>query len=169
MEYIKGIETDASIEEGYEIEPTCIRANVSADKMLQIIYHFLEMNGEENYDFALNVSLEHYHLSGMYKAMLQAMFEHMEEVLVNDGMSTFSITAANGDILTKDVYNEMHVTSSKIVKRYKKIFEKEQIKRNNDLIFLKDQNLPITSKRYVMEDGTDIYAVVGALKMLGMK
>ena len=73
------------------------------------------------------------------------------------------------DILTKDVYNEMHVTSAKIVKRYKKIFEKEQIKRNNDLIFLKDQNLPITSNRYVMEDGTDIYAVVGALKMLGMK
>ena len=60
--------------------------------MLSVIQHFLEMNGEENYDFALNVSLEHYHLSGMYKAMLQAMFEHMEEVLVNDGMSTFSIT-----------------------------------------------------------------------------
>lgn len=169
MEYIKGIETDAIIKEGYEIEPTCIRANVSANKMLSVIQHFLEMNGEENYDFALHVSLEHYHLSGMYKAMLLAMFEHMEDVLVNDGMSTFAITAANGDVLTKDLYNEMHVTSSKIVKRYKKIFEKENMKRHDDLEFLKDQELEVKTKRYVMDDGTDIYAVVGALKMLGMK
>ena len=63
----------------------------------------------------------------------------------------------------------MHVTSSKIVKKYKKIFEKENMKRHDDLEFLKDQDLEVKTKRYVMDDGTDIYAVVGALKMLGMK
>ena len=43
------------------------------------------------------------------------------------------------------------------------------MKRHDDLEFLKDQDLEVKTKRYVMDDGTDIYAVVGALKMLGMK
>ncbi len=195
LEFVKGskIKDSKVLKEGYSIEQDkglkYIRANVNANKILKLIYDFVDKQKdndrlflffevpcnlkdetvvkESTEDGAVIIEETHndvYYLDGISKEILKKILDPVSDVLINDGLVIFGVgNHFTGDEIGKYKYNEMFVYFKDETKNYKDIFKNNNILEDNNLVspwdIIKEDN-PGESEKYTDENGMDIYDII---------
>lgn len=193
LEFVKGskIKDSKGLKDGYSIEQDenlkYIRANVSANKILKLIYDFVDRQKDRDrlflfFEVPCNLKDEivvketkkdgigiiketHndvYYLDGISKVEAKKILEPVSDVLINDGLVSFGVgNHFTEEEIGKYQYNEMFLYFKD--ENYKDIFENNDILEDNDLVSPWDiinENNPGESEKYTDENGRDIYDVI---------
>ena len=195
---IKGakIPVSASIIESYEVKNDGIYANVSAERIRSVLDAFIDANkGKRLFLFIevptnlVNLDVEEpvdvdgvgvihqdyrdvYYMDDISADVVTGLLNVFDEVLINDGLSSFGIGTQDGDEIGKLQYNVMNILSAKgTYDNYVHIFANLGMKKVDDVItawtFFSEDN-PGVSERYVLDDGRDIYTIIEILSQNGM-
>lgn len=193
IQFVKGCQVPNSenLKEEYSIEGNWIIANVDADKILKIIYDFIDRQAEDSYLFLFlevpckleeerkiqKVDAEHFHNNvyyqdGIPKKSIKEILNPISDVLIQDGLVTFGV----GNHITKDEigkykYNEIKLFFEDSMKDYDKIFEDNDIPKNDERVSpwdLINPNNHGTCDAYTDEHGKTIYDVIENLSTSDM-
>lgn len=196
IQFVKGcqIPNSENLKEEYKIKENWIIANVNADKILKVIYDFVDRQEEGSYLFLfLEVpckleeerkiqkekgnKVEHFHNNvyyqdGIPKKSIKEILNPISDILIQDGLVIFGV----GNHVTKDEigkykYNEIKLFFESSMKDYDKIFEDNDIPRNAKRISpwdLINPNNPGTCDAYTDEHGKTIYDVIENLSTSDM-
>lgn len=196
IQFVKGcqIPNSESLKEEYKIYGNWIIANVNADKILKVIYDFVDRQEDNSYLFLfLEVpckleeekkiqktkgnNVEHFHKNvyyrdGISKKSIKEILEPISDILIQDGLVTFGV----GNHITKDEigkykYNEIKLFFESSMKDYDKIFEDNSIPINDERVsswdFINPNNHG-TCDAYTDENGKTIYDVIENLSTSDM-
>lgn len=151
INFVKGCkikDADKLLEEYSFQENNIIIANVNAEKILKIIYDFIDMqNGNASFFFFLEVpsslddedivkeatdteagilESEHkdvYYMDYIPKKVIKEVIEPVKEILINDGFTCFGVgNIETGDEIGKYKYNTMMLYYSNDLQKYENIF-----------------------------------------------
>lgn len=192
FKFVKGcsIKKYDNLKEGYCIENNAIRANVGADKILRIMKDFVKMQDKESRLFLFievpcNLNDEKikkeatetevgiidetthkdvYYLDGIPQQVANKILEGASDILINDGMVSFGIgNHFTDDEIGKYSYNEVYLYFKDDIKEYEKLFIKNKIEKDNNLLSpwdLINENNPGISEKYTNKNGMDIYDLI---------
>lgn len=193
---IKGakISEDISLKEEYEINGNWIYANISAENIRRIINQFIEIENtelfclfieipanmtdenvirktEDGYCVTEKMHKDIYYLDDISAKDLNELLNVFEDILINDGLSSFGVLSQKGNEIGKYKYNVMGAYSdgedlSPIIEAFYNV----KIPRTDKLVTAWDyftQDNPGESELY-KKDGKTIYDVVETLKEVGM-
>lgn len=193
---IKGakISENISLKEEYEINGNWIYANISAENIRRIINQFIEIENtelfclfieipanmtdenvirktEDGYCVAEKMHKDIYYLDDISAKDLNELLNVFEDILINDGLSSFGVLSQKGNEIGKYKYNVMGAYSdgedlSPIIEAFYNV----KIPRTDKLVTAWDyfsQDNPGESELY-KKDGKTIYDVVETLKEVGM-
>ena len=172
------------LEEGYmQISDVSIIANVDADKIKDVLQHFIVMH-EEPMFFILElpvtydreekiapgvVSESHkdvYYIDGCSKEACLTLLTQYGELLINDGISAFGFGCHESqDEIMVGAYNILTIYSRKL-DEYVDFYEMHEIGKKDHLVTAWDtftRNTPGQSERYKM-DGKTVYDLPEELK-----
>lgn len=195
LDFIKGskIKNSEALKEGYSVEQDenlkYIRANVSAKKILKLIYDFVDKQKDDDRLFLFievpcnlndetvkkeatedgigiieEIHNDVYYLDGIPKVVFKKILDPVSDVLINDGLVNFGVgNHFTGDEIGKYKYNEMFIYLKDETKNYQDIFEKNNIPEDNDLIrpwdIINEDN-PGEVEKYSDKNGMDIYNII---------
>lgn len=193
---IKGAKVNENIalKEEYEINGNWIYANISAENIRRIINQFIEIENtelfclfieipanmtdenvirktEDGYCVTEKMHKDIYYLDDISAKDLNELLNVFEDILINDGLSSFGVLSQKGNEIGKYKYNVMGAYSdgedlSPIIEAFYKV----KIPRTDKLVTAWDyfsQDNPGESELY-KKDGKTIYDVVETLKEVGM-
>ena len=192
---IKGAKIDDGInlKEEYKVFDKWISANISAENIRKVVNKFIEI--EEGNQFCLFIELpsnqedenvigvtqegycqvdclhmDVYYLDDISADQLMGLLDIFEDILVNDGLSSFGVLSQSGREIGKYKYNVIKAYSHDGLSPIVKVFTALDIPETDELItawnyFSKDN--PGISEIY-NKDGKTIYDVVDTLKEIGM-
>lgn len=193
---IKGakISENISLKEEYEINGNWIYANISAENIRRIINQFIEIENtelfclfieipanmtdenvirktEDGYCVTEKMHKDIYYLDDISAKDLNELLNVFEDILINDGLSSFGVLSQKGNEIGKYKYNVMGAYSdgedlSPIIEAFYNV----KIPRTDKLVTAWDyfsQDNPGESELY-KKDGKTIYDVVETLKEVGM-
>lgn len=193
---IKGakISDNIQLKEEYQIDGSWISANVSAEKIRNLIDEFINNESTELYCLFIEVPAnaddesvigitedgiyqidklhkDVYYLDDVSAAELENLLDIFDEILINDGLSNFGVLSQRGNELGKYKYNVVRAYSDcGDISPFIKIFNSSGITETDNLITAWDyfsQDNAGESERYE-KDGKSIYDVVEILKEVGM-
>lgn len=193
---IKGAKVNENIalKEEYEINGNWIYANISAENIRRIINQFIEIENtelfclfieipanmtdenvirktEDGYCVTEKMHKDIYYLDDISAKDLNELLNVFEDILINDGLSSFGVLSQKGNEIGKYKYNVMGAYSdgedlSPIIEAFYNV----KIPRTDKLVTAWDyfsQDNPGESELY-KKDGKTIYDVVETLKEVGM-
>lgn len=192
---IKGAKIDESIKltEEYEVADKWVYANISAENIRTVVNKFIEV--EKGNRFCLFIELpsnkadenvvgvtedgycqvdclhiDVYYLDNISADYLIELLNIFEDILINDGLSSFGVLSQSGREIGKYKYNVVKAYSNDNLAPIIEVFTALGIPETNELItawncFSKDN--PGISEIYSI-DGKTIYDVVDTLKEVGM-
>lgn len=193
---IKGakISENISLKEEYEINGNWIYANISAENIRRIINQFIEIENtelfclfieipanmtdenvirktEDGYCVTEKMHKDIYYLDDISAKDLNELLNVFEDILINDGLSSFGVLSQKGNEIGKYKYNVMGAYSdgedlSPIIEAFYNV----KIPRTDKLVTAWDyftQDNPGESELY-KKDGKTIHDVVETLKEVGM-
>lgn len=193
---IKGakINENIALKEEYEINGNWIYANISAENIRRIINQFIEIENtelfclfieipanmtdenvirktEDGYCVTEKMHKDIYYLDDISAKDLNELLNVFEDILINDGLSSFGVLSQKGNEIGKYKYNVMGAYSdgedlSPIIEAFYNV----KIPRTDKLVTAWDyftQDNPGESELY-KKDGKTIYDVVETLKEVGM-
>lgn len=193
---IKGakISENISLKEEYEINGNWIYANISAENIRRIINQFIEIENtelfclfieipanmtdenvirktEDGYCVTEKMHKDIYYLDDISAKDLNELLNVFEDILINDGFSSFGVLSQKGNEIGKYKYNVMGAYSdgedlSPIIEAFYNV----KIPRTDKLVTAWDyftQDNPGESELY-KKDGKTIHDVVETLKEVGM-
>lgn len=167
INFIKGcsIPNSEKLCEEYNLEESnMILANVNAEKILKIIYDFIDMQDKDSRVFLFievpsqledekilkkSTNLENgievgvlesthkdvYYMDDIPIQVFKDIIEPVKDVLVNDGMTIFGVgNHITGDEIGKYAYNEVMLHYHEDIKNYEKLFNDNGIKKNQNRI-----------------------------------
>ena len=196
INFVKGCkikDADKLLEEYSFQEDNMIIANVNAEKIIKIIYDFIDMQNENaSFFFFLEVpsSLDDenivkeatdteagilesahkdvYYMDYIPKKVIKEVIEPVKEILINDGFTCFGVgNIETGDEIGKYKYNTMMLHYSNDLQKYENIFIDNGIVKNQEMIMAEDiinKNNPGECEIYTGKDGRNIYDIVDAFK-----
>lgn len=193
---IKGakISDNIQLKEEYQIDGSWISANVSAEKIRNLIDEFINNESTELYCLFIEVPAnaddesvigitedgiyqidklhkDVYYLDDVSAAELENLLDIFDEILINDGLSNFGVLSQRGNELGKYKYNVVRAYSDcGDISPFIKIFNSSGITETDNLITAWDyftHDNPGESQLYE-KNGKTIYDVVEALKEIGM-
>lgn len=172
------------LQEQYQAYENSLTANVGADKIEDVIKHFLSMHSDEPVFFILelptNINDEPKDENGIVKefhkdvyyidgiSVTQALYilEKHGELLINDGISSFGFGChQSGDEIMLAAYNIAMIYSGEI-KKYDSFFETHGITQTDNLITAWDTFSDDTSgscNLYVI-NGKNVYSILDDYK-----
>lgn len=177
------------LKEGYMESSDCSYiSNVGADKIADVLYHFIAMHQNEHLFFILelpvNLNREEiispgvinenhkdvYYIDGCTDDECAYIVAHFGELLINDGMSEFGFGCheSQDEIMIKK-YNCLTIYSNKISK-YDGFFETHDINRDNNLLTAWDtfsEKTPGISEM-IKINGKSVYDIPEELKDWGI-
>lgn len=193
---IKGakISENISLKEEYEINGNWIYANISAENIRRIINQFIEIENtelfclfieipanmtdenvirktEDGYCVTEKMHKDIYYLDDISAKDLNELLNVFEDILINDGLSSFGVLSQKGNEIGKYKYNVMGAYSdgedlSPIIEAFYNV----KIPRTDKLVIAWDyftQDNPGESVLY-KKDGKTIYDVVETLEEIGL-
>lgn len=193
---IKGakINENIALKEEYEINGNWIYANISAENIRRIINQFIEIENtelfclfieipanmtdenvirktEDGYCVTEKMHKDIYYLDDISAKDLNELLNVFEDILINDGLSSFGVLSQKGNEIGKYKYNVMGAYSdgedlSPIIEAFYNV----KIPRTDKLVTAWDcfyQDNPGESELY-KKDCKTIYDVVETLKEVGM-
>lgn len=193
---IKGakISENISLKEEYEINGNWIYANISAENIRRIINQFIEIENtelfclfieipanmtdenvirktEDGYCVTEKMHKDIYYLDDISAKDLNELLNVFEDILINDGLSSFGVLSQKGNEIGKYKYNVMGAYSDdEDLTPIIEAFYNVKIPRTDKLVTAWDyfsQDNPGESELY-KKDGKTIYDVVETLKEVGM-
>lgn len=192
---IKGamINNNIQLKEGYEIDGNWVYANVSAEKIKNIIDKFTEI--EKGHRFCLFIEIpaniedenivgitedgfyqtegkhmDVYYLDNIDTDYIEYVLYEFGDILINDGLSHFGVLSQSGREIGKYKYNVIKAYTRDDLLPLIKVFNSVDIPETDNLITAWDhfsQDNPGKSELYE-KDGKNIYDVVEVLKEVGM-
>ena len=175
------------IEEGYEIDENSLMANVSAENIRDVIYHFIAIH-EEPLFFILEIPVKSdrenpiapgivdalhkdvYYIDGCSQEECIALIERYGELLINDGMVTFGFGGhETQDEIMVGKYNIITIYSQNI-EEFDDFYEAHDIPQRENLITAWDTfsaGAPGQSEKIEVE-GKSIYDLPEELKEWGI-
>jgi hypothetical protein len=189
LKMIKGCKINDSeqLHEQYELNNSVITANVNADRIQDVLQHFIdlqeslfffiiELPSNENDELRLrrnNYDPMHkdiYYIDGLNKEAASNLITSYGELLINDGLSSFGIGLLDNtaEIMVRK-YNVVTLWSNNIEK-YSGFFEEHYINRTGQLITAWDTfNEDNPGECFLFEvDGKNVYSLVNELKDWGI-
>ena len=196
INFIKGckIENAEELKEEYNIvDNNGIIDNVNAEKIIKLIYDFIDMQGKdahlflfletpkkENEEHIIKEATDNsigiiketgnnvYYMDDVPQIVFKDILKPVEDVLVNDGFTSFGVgNHENGDEIGKYPYNEVYLYSKDNILKYEKLFNNYNIHKNSEMIYAEDiinvNNLGVC-ELYQSKNGTNIYDVVESFK-----
>lgn len=170
MKMIKGakIPNPNLLKEEYELHDTCIYANVDADRIVQILIDFVNMNDdmflvlelpctqeeeeqqmgdyteEEKRLYEEKGTMQHFHKNIYYMDNLSQekaldIIKSYGDILINDGYCYFGFGNRKFDEVSKTKYNMMLSYSKDEIEKYEEIFKKNGIAKTEKLYTAWDQ------------------------------
>lgn len=196
INFIKGCKipnSDKLCEEYSFQEGNMILANVNAEKILNIIYNFIDMQDDNSKLFLFlevpsdlkdetvikeatdtevgileNSHKDVYYMDYIPKKVIKDVIEPVKDILINDGFTCFGIgNLDTSDEIGKYKYNTVMLHYAEDIKDYEKIFIDNQISKNQNMIMPEDlinKDNPGECEIYTGKDGRNIYDVVEAFK-----
>lgn len=193
---IKGAKVNENIalKEEYEINGNWIYANISAENIRRIINQFIEIENtelfclfieipanmtdenvirktEDGYCVTEKMHKDIYYLDDISAKDLNELLNVFEDILINDGLSSFGVLSQKGNEIGKYKYNVMGAYSDgEDLTPIIEAFYNVKIPRTDKLVTAWDyfsQDNPGESELY-KKDGKTIYDVVETLKEVGM-
>lgn len=193
---IKGakINENIALKEEYEINGNWIYANISAENIRRIINQFIEIENtelfclfieipanmtdenvirktEDGYCVTEKMHKDIYYLDDISAKNLNELLNIFEDILINDGLSSFGVLSQKGNEIGKYKYNVMGAYSDgEDLTPIIEAFYNVKIPRTDKLVTAWDyfsQDNPGESELY-KKDGKTIYDVVETLKEVGM-
>lgn len=172
------------LEEGYMLSSdVSIIANVDADKIKDVLQHFIVMH-EEPMFFILEIPVtcdreeeiapgvlrdthkDVYYIDGCSREECLVLLERYGELLINDGISSFGFGCHESqDEIMVEHYNILTIYSQKLDK-FEGFYEMHKIEKKENLITAWDtftENTPGQSIRYEI-DGKTVFDIPEALK-----
>ena len=185
LKMIKGVKIDDSdkLNEEYMITENCIIANINANKILNLINDFINIqkdplfliievpSNEKNEIIEENIIKKFhkdvYYLDNMSKQFAKELIKTFGNLFINDGLSQIGIGnhISNAEIIT-DEYNVIEIFNGKDkIEKYEKLMDKHKIKIVEDLVtawdFFSDSNQGECNR--VDEDGKSVYDAIEVL------
>ncbi|MBR4178396.1 MAG: hypothetical protein IKR57_03500 [Bacilli bacterium] len=185
LKMIKGVKIDDSdkLNEEYMITENCIIANINANKILNLINDFINIqkdplfliievpSNEKNEIIEENIIKKFhkdvYYLDNMSKQFAKELIKTFGNLFINDGLSQIGIGnhISNAEIIT-DKYNVIEIFNGKDkIEKYEKLMDKHKIKIVEDLVtawdFFSDSNQGECNR--VDEDGKSVYDAIEVL------
>ncbi len=195
FELIKGAKINSNIQlkEEYEIDGNWIYANVSAQKIRNVIKKFTVIEKGNRFclfiEIPANIADENvigvdeegfyqtegkhvdvYYLDNIDDDYIKYVFDEFGEILINDGLSHFGVLSQSGREIGKYKYNVIKAYTRDDLLPLIKVFNAFDIPETDNLITAWDyfsQNNPGESQLYE-KDGKTIYDVVETLEQVGM-
>ncbi len=195
FELIKGakINNDIQLKEEYEIDGSWVSANVSAEKIRDLIDEFIKNESTELYclfievpanaddenvtgiteDGIYQINKAHkdvYYLDDISATNLKELLDIFDDILINDGLSSFGVLSQSGREIGKYKYNVIKAYTRDDLLPLIKVFDLFDIPETDNLITAWDyfsQENPGESELY-KKDGKTIYDVVETLEQVGM-
>lgn len=193
---IKGakIINDIQLKEEYQIDGNSVSANVSAEKIRGLINEFVKNESTELYCLFIEVPAnavdeniigltadgiyqidklhkDVYYLDNISADELEGLLDVFDDILINDGLSSFGVLSQRGNELGRYKYNIIKAYSDGgNISPFIKIFNSIGLIKTDNLITAWDyfsQDNPGESELYE-KDGKTIYDVVETLKEVGM-
>lgn len=193
---IKGAKVNENIalKEEYEINGNWIYANISAENIRRIINQFIEIENtelfclfieipanmtdenvirktEDGYCVTEKMHKDIYYLDDISAKDLNELLNVFEDILINDGLSSFGVLSQKGNEIGKYKYNVMGAYSDdEDLTPIIEAFYNVKIPRTDKLVTAWNyfsQDNPGESELY-KKDGKTIYDVVETLKEVGM-
>lgn len=175
------------LKEEYQAGENRLTANVGADKLIEVLEHFLSMYEEPAFfilELPTNANDEEsgadgeinqlykdvYYIDGLSAQDALALLKREGELLINDGISQFGFGGhETGDEIMVCSYNVVIIFSGNIGK-YKGFFEAHGINETKELITAWDtfsRENPGSCRVYAVE-GRDVYSIPDLYKDKGM-
>ena len=176
------------ISAGYTRKAGQITANVPADRITELMVHFLVLHQDEPVFFILETPAHQtdeqataggvvdafhkdiYYIDGLDSGYAMSVLEKIEDIVVNDGMCAFGYGCHNsGDEIMLGRYNILTILSGDLTK-YDGFFEAHQIRQTDRLVTAYDtfdQKHPGTSE-IISTGGKSIYDIPEMLKDMGI-
>ncbi len=195
FELIKGAKINRNIQlkEEYEIDGNWIYANVSAQKIRNVIEKFTVIEKGNRFclfiEIPANIADENvigvdeegfyqtegkhvdvYYLDNIDDDYIKYVFDEFGEILINDGLSHFGVLSQSGREIGKYKYNVIKAYTRDDLLPLIKVFNSFDIPETENLITAWDyfsQDNPGESQLYE-KDGKTIYDVVETLEQVGM-
>ncbi len=195
FELIKGakINNDIQLKEEYEIDGNWIYANVSAQKIRNVIEKFTVIEKGNRFclfiEIPANIADENvigvdeegfyqtegkhvdvYYLDNITDEYVIYLLNKFGDILIHDGLSHFGVLSQSGREIGKYKYNVIKAYTRDDLLPLIKVFNAFDIPETDNLITAWDyfsQNNPGESKLYE-KDGKTIYDVVETLEKVGM-
>ena len=173
--------------EAYEVEGNSILANVGADKIEEMLLHFIFAHEEPQFfilELPANLANEEkikegtidkfhedvYYIDGCSPEQAQAILTEVGDVLINDGLCSFGFGChKSGDEIMFGKYNVVTIFSRNIA-GFESFFEKFHISRVDHLLTAWDtfsQDHPGISERYEA-NGKTVFDIPELLKDRGI-
>ncbi|MBQ9120412.1 MAG: hypothetical protein IJY09_10235 [Lachnospiraceae bacterium] len=189
LSMIKGVQVPQpeKLYEGYAVSENTMRANVDAEKILEVMRHFIVMHKEPLF-FILELPCEldaekkrgqgtanglHkniYYIDGLSQEQALSLLESKGNLLVQDGMSSFGFGGHDSrNEIMKGKYNVVSIYSPNI-SEFHEFFAVHQISECLELITAWDTftlEQPGISSLYV-ENGEDVYSLPEYFKEWGI-
>ncbi|MBR6689281.1 MAG: hypothetical protein IKL68_04625 [Clostridia bacterium] len=197
INFVKGcsIKNANNLYEEYEIKDNMILANVNAEKILNLIFEFIDMQkDDEDLFFFLEVPCNEedesvikeatetgvgvisefhkdvYYLDYVSKQDMKKLIEPIKEILINDGMTGFGVGNLDmGDEIGKYKYNQVVLYFKDKIKEYENIFIENGIKKNQERIapekIINEENFGVC-EIYTSENGENIYSIIENFKKM---
>ncbi len=176
------IASSQQLYEGYSIADESITANVSVDKIEEVMMHFLGMHQKERVFFILeipakkedteekNVETDVYYIDGLEAEEAAVILERVGELLYNDGLSSFGFGGHESqDEIMYGKYNVVNVFTHEM-DSFDGFFEEHEIFETDNLITGWDtlsRETPGTGSRYE-KDGRTVFDIPEMFKEWGM-
>ena len=192
---IKGAKIDESIKlvEEYEVADKCVYANISSENIRTVVDKFIEVEKENRFCLFIELPsnrddenvvgvteegyyqvdclhIDVYYLDNISADYLIELLNIFEDILINDGLSSFGVLSQSGREIGKYKYNVIKAYSNDNLAPIIEVFTTLGVPETDELItawnyFSKDN--PGISETY-SKDGKNIYDVVDTLKEVGM-
>ena len=192
---IKGakINSDIQLKEEYQIDGNWVYANVSAEKIRNVIEKFIEIENGNRFclfiEIPANIEDENvigmtedgfyqtdgkhidvYYLDNIDDEYIKYVMDEFGDILIHDGLSHFGVLSQSGRELGKYKYNVIKAYTRDDLLPLIKVFNSFDMRETDNLItawdYFSQDNLG-ESELYE-KDGKTIYDVVETLKEVGM-
>lgn len=180
----------ALLAEGYEVNETCISANVDAEHILKVMMDFMEQNADrllflfievptnakyettgktqDGYVVTETKHMDVYYLDGRSSVFFTELLHVYGSLLVHDGLCHFGVGNNIGEEIGKYKYNVMSLhCREENVETYASLFENAGIRRTKHLVTAWDtfkEACPGTCERLTARNGKDVYDIIEELK-----
>jgi len=189
LKMIKGckIQNAQQLQEQYEVNEFVMNANVNADKMEEVIQHFINMQNDpmffilelptnenaekelkKNYSDPMHKDI--YYIDGLNKNEALILLMRYGNLLINEGLSSFGFAAQDNTAeIMVGKYNVVTLWSN-TMEKYDGFFEAHDINMTNNLVTVWDTfNDKTPGESFCYEvDGKRVYSLIDELKDRGL-